>query len=411
MGRIVRSVSRWLLLAFSMVALAGCGGSQHPHHYASSSKAPRPLSSPHSSVHIAALRRAEIGEVVDARGRIVRRIESRLAPEAAGAITAAVADGHGGWFIAESFTAANRTPEVKLVHMLRDAVIERRWHARPAGEMVTALAASRTTVYVAVTSAAPAPPNSPSGLGPTRLLAYSAATGAPRAAPAAPRFPITALAASHGLLLVGLASGTRTQDPSCLVAYDRATGQPAHEFRASIRLPAGFEGNACVEVLAVHQDKLYVGGVFSEVNGIKEPSLARLDLPSGAVDRSWRPNHHVQLGTRLLAIGDGRVFINAANGAIAALSTQTGAVDRRWVWPPPRGTRLPDGRSMGLGCCAQPLAVQGNVLLIAADATPVLAAIRIHDETLEPYPGGGTYLPVTVATPSGNEVLAGFQNS
>jgi hypothetical protein len=69
-------------------------------------------------------------------------------------------------------------------------------------------------------------------------------------------------------------------------AYDLSTGAQDPGFRLSA--PPGGEDNG-VRRLVVSGDRLYVGGRFTEVNGVPRRSLVRVDARTGQLDRGWRP--------------------------------------------------------------------------------------------------------------------------
>lgn len=467
--------ARWLAPALlSLLILAGCGGSGAGRAQrvarALLGTSPRypalpPAPSPRQP------RSGPVAEVIGAGGRVLRRIVADFdrgpGSGSGGEIDSAVADGHGGWFVAGRFTGLGGVATDGIAHVLADGRVDPRWHARLAGASVTALAATPGVVYVAVEgpgrvapsargritpsapgrAAADAPgraapsargrvgPSSPSGLPATRLVAFSAATGARQPAPAQPGAPITTMTVADGMLLVGLGSGSgsavrgrsgvpsgsgsglgsgsrsgsgsgsgsRRGHPSCLIAYRAATGKPDPQFHAGIQLPTSEDGSACVGTLVRSGQRLYVGGSFARVDGVRRPSLARLGLPSGALDRAWRPANHPGLDEDDIAVARGLFLFNAANGAIGALQASSGKLDPRWAWPPRR-----HGPDAGLGCCAAPTGVTGRLVLIAADSPEGLEAIRVPGEVLERYPRGGLDLPVRVAARSGGRVLAGF---
>jgi hypothetical protein len=340
---------------------------------------------------------------------VARLAGEDAAPPKAPSITQAVSDGHGGWYVAGAFTKLAGVREDSAAHILANGTVDRRWRARTTPLAVAALAATRETVYMAITSSTGsasdgAPPAGPSGYSPTRLVAFSARTGAAEAAPGNPRYPIITMAAIGNRLLIGQGAGSGPHVPSCLLAYDTTTRRAVPGFHAEIHLAAGDEGNPCIGALLIRGEQLYVGGAFDHVDGTARASLARLDLETGALDLGWRPAHPVDLGTTEIAVGDGLVITNVGNGALGAVSAKTGAIDRHWVWPPRH-----DAPGTGLNCCAATRTVIHDQLLIAADSPEFLAAIDLATETLVRYPHNTIVAePVTVATPSRGEILAGF---
>lgn len=108
-----------------------------------------------------------------------------------------------------------------------------------------------------------------------------------------------------------------------VAAFDRATGNLSHAFRA--------DTNGTVRTLAAHGDTLYVGGDFTTVNGAYRARIAAVDATTGEV-RAFRAdtsrvNKAVVAGDRLYIAGTFGSVAGVARNRVAALDLVTGAVD------------------------------------------------------------------------------------
>ena len=77
-------------------------------------------------------------------------------------------------------------------------------------------------------------------------------------------------------------SGTEL-DQAAIFAFDSTTGQLRSEFLPEIT-------GGTVEALAAHPDgdKVFIGGTFKYVNGVKRPKLALLSLADGSLVTSFK---------------------------------------------------------------------------------------------------------------------------
>lgn len=113
-----------------------------------------------------------------------------------------------------------------------------------------------------------------------------------------------------------------------LFAFDAATGAIDPNFTPSLN-----KGEASALLPAPDGQSIYVGGNFSEINGVRHFVLARIDAQTGAPITSFDP----QLSARVrdLRLAGGRLYVagtfatagGAPRPALATLNPQTGARD------------------------------------------------------------------------------------
>lgn len=96
----------------------------------------------------------------------------------------------------------------------------------------------------------------------------------------------------------------------------------------------GIQGaNNIVESLLVSNNKLYVGGIFSSIDGQNREGLAELNLGDGHVT-NWNPSNSpssviyskLNLGSRLLVGGSFVQMGGKARGNLAAIQFSSGLV-------------------------------------------------------------------------------------
>ncbi|MCY0904971.1 LamG-like jellyroll fold domain-containing protein [Arthrobacter sp. H14-L1] len=90
----------------------------------------------------------------------------------------------------------------------------------------------------------------------------------------------------------GSAPGTNTVARNNILAYDLTTGNLINSFTASLN------GMAKTIVASPDGTRLYVGGAFSQVNGVARPYVAALTPSTGALISSWAP----KVNSRVVAI-------------------------------------------------------------------------------------------------------------
>ncbi|WP_165970562.1 PKD domain-containing protein [Actinomadura sp. 6K520] len=122
--------------------------------------------------------------------------------------------------------------------------------------------------------------------------------------------------------------GKPTLTRNRLFAFDAATGAIDPNFAPSLN-----KGEASALLAAPDGQSLYVGGSFSEINGVRHFVLARLNAQTGAPITSFNPQFDARVrdlrlaGGRLYAAGTFSTVGGAARPALAALNPQTGARD------------------------------------------------------------------------------------
>lgn len=119
--------------------------------------------------------------------------------------------------------------------------------------------------------------------------------------------------------------GTGAVTRSHLGACDAGTGAV---------LPFAPTTDGRVYVLAVHGDHLYVGGDFSQLDGVPRPYLGRVSLATGALDASWTPTPNKRVETLLVDPATSTLYVGGKfsklNGVtrerLAAVDLATGAL-------------------------------------------------------------------------------------
>ena len=137
-------------------------------------------------------------------------------------------------------------------------------------------------------------------------------------------------------------------------------------------LPWNPDANGIVRALALSADgrKLYVGGDFTKIGGVSAPKIARIDLATGSVDRTFRSL--VKGRVFSIALSGSRLFVGGdfdevgvpggtavSRNKVAALDAATGTV-LDWT-PPPLGP----GRYIGHTGTPTPDAPPGYAFAVA----------------------------------------------
>jgi hypothetical protein len=328
-----------------------------------------------------ALARLDRGSAVvldRASGREVARLSAN------GALVAAVADGQGGWFVGGSFTRIGGQDRVAIAHVLPSGAIDPDWRAAIAGAKgrlpaVYALARAGRRLFVA------GPFVRVGGLRRPGLAALDARTGAvlahwaPRPRPSIRNFTwpdIAVLAVAGGRLLVArnynypvpgitaIRIRTATVDwhwnPHLLMIGDAGNFNTLLPIRDRVYVAGSFHagglhrnglvavaasdgsvdrgwspqaqncpvcnGFAVLYGLAATKQRVYVSGGFRRINGVARDGIAALDLDSGAVQPSWRPERG-GMDVLHFALSGLRLYLGGPSG-LRALDARTGAVIR-----------------------------------------------------------------------------------
>ena len=248
-------------------------------------------------------------------------------------IRAAVADGHGGWYVGGGFIRADGRLRKRLVHLDANGRLDPSWRpeANGNGVSVTALALSGSRLYVAGDFALLDHRSRP------HLGALDARTGALDEHWRAPEnrpFWNNVLLPAGRRLIVGGGGGVPV---SAVVALDPKTGRRDPTWRANVDA-SGLEGGG-VYVLVQSGRRLFVGGTFESVDGVKQSGLAALDAKTGALDRSWKlPKVTTEACfscSTLFALAAGpHLLYGSVNGParyqLVALDARSGGVETRW---------------------------------------------------------------------------------
>jgi outer membrane protein assembly factor BamB len=240
-------------------------------------------------------------------------------PEVAGGpVSAAVADGAGGWYLGGSFTNVRGIARPGLAHVRGDGTLDTTFAPEELGE-VHALALAGNVLYV---GGARVPRSRPTAV----LRAVDATTGVTLPvtfSPPADAKDLLALAANAGRLYVAF--------DSSIVAFDTATMMQiwAHSFP----FEAGHEGAA---TLAVDGAKLLVGGEFGDAGN---ENLEALDASTGA---PIGPSFQVPTAVSSIAVVEDKIYVARARSkrASSGLDIIDPATGARTSWGLIRAERL-----------------------------------------------------------------------
>jgi hypothetical protein len=268
-----------------------------------------------------------------ASGRQIARISAN------GVIDAAVADGHGGWFVGGGFTLLDNQRHIGLAHVLAGGSVDPAWlgsigSASGRRGAVQALARTGARLYVAGAFARV------SGL--HRPCLGAIATDSGRGIGSwRPRpllwLDIGALLATGRQLLV---AGQFNYPTAGITALDARSGAVDRDWNPHLRL-IGDAGS--FNALLRHGSRVYVAGSF-HVAGLERNGLVALNVNGGQPDRRWAPrpeNCSVCIGFAVLyglAASRSRVYVSGdfgridslARDGLAALDSRTGAIVRQW---------------------------------------------------------------------------------
>jgi hypothetical protein len=252
-------------------------------------------------------------------------------------LLAAAPDGAGGWFIGGRFTHVAGQPRAGLAHLGADGELDPGWTPSATGRVrfpndthgvapeVSALCVVGDTVYVGGVFA------SINGRPRSNLAAVNARTGRVRGWNPRPNGRVDALAAGARTLYGGgLFTRIARKSRERLAAFDTRTGAlTAWNPAVTGRVREATEPD--VTVLVLDNDRLYVGGRFTVINGRERYGLAALDVATGAPTK-WKP-----FGGEVMALalaGDtvyvggffGEVEGGVVRESLAAFDARTGRV-------------------------------------------------------------------------------------
>jgi|GEM_PF-4700675 len=139
--------------------------------------------------------------------------------------------------------------------------------------------------------------------------------------------------------------------------------------------------NGSVTALATDSRHLYVGGTFSEIDGVAMSRIARFNLTSGKLDTGFKVR--INALPRSLAVGGGRLYIggdfNTVNGQprtkIAAVNVTDGSLVTGFAPQLDYGVRT-------LELAHDRLYIGGGFTEVNGSLRPYLAAVRPVDGTL-----------------------------
>jgi hypothetical protein len=268
-----------------------------------------------------------------------------------GEVLATVADGSGGWYLGGTFTAVGGQARSGLAHL------------RPDGSVDPSFA----------------PTMSAGG-------------------------QVSALALSGGRLYVGGRFTSVDGSPRDNLAAVNADGSLDTTFDASITWSA-HPGSASVSALAVSGATLYVGGRFSQVDGVTHQSVAAVDTTDGSVDATFTASvtegglpasvYTLLLSGSELYVGGSFESVDSTmlSSGLAAVDTSTGALNTTFK---PRfvdslGSDFGGGPVYALALSGTTLYVGGRFDEVDGEAQENLAAISAVDgsrsTTFSPNPG------------------------
>jgi outer membrane protein assembly factor BamB len=290
---------------------------------------------------------------------------------ASGSVSAAVADGAGGWYLGGSFTNVRGVSRHGLAHVRGDGVLDAAFAPDALGE-VHALALAGKVLYAGgvQSGTAPAPV----------LSALDATTGADLPVtfePPADALNVVALVPNADRLYVAFRS---KRFGSSVVAFDAATGLQiwVHSFS----FDSFHEGPA---TLALDGTRLLVGGEFSDAGN---ENLEALDVSTGT---PTAPSFQVSTAVTSIAVVGNEIYVaryrsKRASSGLDVIDSATGL-----------------GRSWGL-IRAEQLAASGSTLYVAG-RTAADERQGVRDRVYSTRTGTATALLHAVSPQLGGEAL------
>jgi hypothetical protein len=250
-------------------------------------------------------------------------------PRVTGTVTAAAADGAGGWYIAGTFTAVGGVPRQNLAHITAANGIDG-W-SPSVDAQVLALVVTTADVIIGGTF------TTVNGSARPRLARIARANGQLAPWAPVPSDRVTALATNGATLYVAGAFSAIASTPRAGLAAFALSGNALTAWDpAATAIAAPVQVNAVV----LGNGVVYVGGNFHHIGGRDRVGAAAL-LPGTAAATKWDPSSAFPFEvTCLQPIGD-RVILGTdftAPGGLVAVDTVSGAGFPHWLpslSPPP----------------------------------------------------------------------------
>jgi outer membrane protein assembly factor BamB len=322
-------------------------------------------------------------------------------------ITAAIPDGHGGWFVGGAFIHFNGVLRKRLAHVDSDGRLDLSWKPEANGNGVSVMSLARLGSRVYVGGNFASLDRRPR----LWLGAVDATTGTllswqPRRA--AVNYPV--LLAGHHRVYVG---GYAVTGGSGLIALRPDDGRPEPRWRGNVDT-SNIEGGS-VRIFALRDGRLYFAGMFGKVDGVTVPGIAGVDSGNGDLLQHWHPPLRATYcvactSVGSLAAGDERIFAGTPT-SVLALDPQTGAVEP--------GFRARIGLTTGIygGAAVNSMARVGRRLYLAGSFDSLGGLRRRGFGALDAETGRvlGSWTPKanratgTVVAASGSRVLVGLQ--
>lgn len=330
--------------ALCLVA-AACGSSGSHSTSAGTRTAPVPATHPVN------------GTILDAAsGRAVGVVSAN------GMISAATADGHGGWYLAGAFTRVDGRPRAHLAHVSAGGALDPVWRPPALGPAGTiqflSIADTGTLVLVAGGF------RTVGGARSTGTVALDPTTGAVDPAWHTP--PVCAdgnwavRAAPGGVYLA-----TACAAPPCLVALRPHTGGVQTNWGAGIQA-VGEEG--CIGDMTLANGAVIFTGGFTAVGGQARNGIAAVSQATAHLIPGFVPHGACAGDSHAVSASGGLVFVGGDGCPAAAFARATGAPV--WSWP-----RRGNATTAALAAAGPRLYVGGAFAQLAGAPANGLAAL------------------------------------
>jgi hypothetical protein len=213
------------------------------------------------------------------------------------------------------------------------------------------------------------------------------------------------------IYIAGSFTAVRSPDGGSVVARNRLAALDAN----TGAVIAGWAPNADADVLALATDgtRIYAGGLFSYVNGVRRKRLVALNAATGAVESGFKAQtaghvHALVTHGSILYVGGNFSSITDSGGAravarLAAVNAATGAVDLRFNPAPELRVR-----ALGISGDGSELFVGGDFTTIAGASRRYLAALNRTTGALDTSFTPAARGPVFALDVTGGSVYAGM---